>query len=1389
MTTIPTTLLATADQGEHDRQSAHGSRQPSPTPSARSHSSTSTSTVVRRQRLLQLQLQAAEERALIQTRLIEEKLALSAQALEDEENLLMLNRTQSRESLRLPTTSGMVYQNNISMPHAISTAINTDTQTQPEMMPVPPHIPTRRLENDNTNMSKLLARQISAKELPLYSGEPDEWPLFYRQYISTTRLCGYSDDENIERLARCLKGRARDAVSALLVSATNLKLIIDTLKLRFGRPELIIEVMLNKIRLMREVRHDDVNHLIEYATAIQNVVATMKMTEEVGHLTNPTLIREIISKLPSLLKYQWSMYISNKNVNIVTLCHVSEWLMTVANAATYIAPLPIRTVNNTVAKLPTKPDHRPWRPVIATVSSSSPTCVLCNGNHRLSDCDDFKRMTIDDRWKLVTDKKLCFSCLSVRHQLKACKRKIKCSVPECVRAHHTLLHAAPRDETDDRVISVNHAETTVNNDSRSSRVLLKVVPVVVSGTKGDVTTFALLDEGASVSLVDATLLEKAGITGPTTNLHMRGVSGMSTTETDSKIVSFNIRGLNEKNVYSVNSVRSINNLNIVVDSISYKNIVNKFPYVTDYVTDYDIRPRKIELLIGQDNIELIITRQIIQGHKNGPIISKTDLGYVVHGNIGLRSIANDRTILHLCSCDELHDLVKRSFSTESFGVKQTGDFPRSREDQLALKIMEQTTKLLPQGRWETGLLWRSDDVQLPNSYPQAKSRLIGIQRKFRRYPELAVKYEEKIQENVDKGYISKLTPEEASIQTNKTWYLPHFAVFNPNKPNKLRIVLDCAAKSDGKSLNDFLLSGPDFLTSLPAVLLGFRLGKYCVIGDIQEMFHRVLIREDDRHAQRLLWNNDVYVMNVMTFGPVCSPSSAQYVKNLNARRYEATHPEAVKAIIDHHYVDDYIHSFDDEDDLVRVVDDVIRIHAAGGFNIRNFVSSSHTLLEHLPSDKLSPCILKILSDSKDDQVERVLGVRWNQDSDEFIFLLKLPKVSEDIKSREKKPTKRDILRLTMSIFDPLGFLLYVTVKGRILLQNIWKSKISWDDEIESTSFKEWQLWLLELQKVSDFRLLRWLFTDMCDKQADLELHIFCDASSKAYASVAYLRVKMSDGSWHVAFVLARAHVAPLKVMSIPRLELQAALLGARLAHTLKQHFDASITLWSDSMTVLSWLRSDSGRFKPFVAHRVSEISELTDVNHWRWVPSGLNAADDATRETVTEDNTRWLYGPQFLRGSKEFWPSEETEFIVDPDDVEVKTILVLTEMPVNLPDVSRFSKFWRLIRSTAWFYRAVCNWIHKDNRKRGELTADEVKEAEKALIKDSQRRIFSDDIKNIKKCGQVDKESFLCQLTPFLDGDAILRVDGRIREANVGNDTRHPIILHPKDKFTRLIMH
>ncbi|XP_060808849.1 uncharacterized protein LOC132903787 [Amyelois transitella] len=271
--------------------------------------------------------------------------------------------------------------------------------------------------------------------------------------------------------------------------------------------------------------------------------------------------------------------------------------------------------------------------------------------------------------------------------------------------------------------------------------------------------------------------------------------------------------------------------------------------------------------------------------------------------------------------------------------------------------------------------------------------------------------------------------------------------------------------------------------------------------------------------------------------------------------------------------------------------------------------------------------------------------------------------------------------------------------------------------------------------------------------------------------------------------MARARVAPLKVMSIPRLELQAGLLGARLYNTLKQHLDiGKVVFWTDSKTVLSWLRSDSGRFKPFVAHRVSEISELTDVHHWRWVPSGLNAADDATRETTVDDNTRWLHGPSFLREAEDLWPSEEKDIILDPGDVEIK-ICALAVENLELLDITRFSRYWRLVRSTAWVYRAVYNWTHKTDARQGELTADEVKAAELSLIKESQRRMFQDDIENVMKTGWVNKSSSLRQLTPFLDENGIFRVRGRISGAEqVDMDFRHPIILHPKDRFVKLLL-
>lgn len=167
-------------------------------------------------------------------------------------------------------------------------------------------------------------------------------------------------------------------------------------------------------------------------------------------------------------------------------------------------------------------------------------------------------------------------------------------------------------------------------------------------------------------------------------------------------------------------------------------------------------------------------------------------------------------------------------------------------------------------------------------------------------------YADKITSYVENGYARRLTSHEAHIRDERTWYLPHFGVQTPHKPSKMRLVFDAAAKVDGISLNSALLTGPDLNQTLIKLLFLFRMRRVGICADIAEMFHQIEIQPSDRRSQRFLWRNeandaiDTYEMRVMTFGATCSPTSAQYVKNVNASRFEDQYPDAVKAIRELH---------------------------------------------------------------------------------------------------------------------------------------------------------------------------------------------------------------------------------------------------------------------------------------------------------------------------------------------------------------------------------------------------------------------------------------------------------------------------------------------------------
>jgi len=260
-----------------------------------------------------------------------------------------------------------------------------------------------------------------------------------------------------------------------------------------------------------------------------------------------------------------------------------------------------------------------------------------------------------------------------------------------------------------------------------------------------------------------------------------------------------------------------------------------------------------------------------------------------------------------------------------------------------------------------------------------------------RDPDFAKQYCGKIDEYIKKGFVSKLDEVVAAKHESRTWYLPHFGVYHPHKPGKLRLVFDAAAKSGGVSLNSALLTGPDLLNSLQAVLMRFRENKIAFTGDITDMFHRVFIREEDKNSQRFLWRGmnrdsppDTYVMDVMTFGSTSSPSAAMYIKNRNAEEYRHLYPEAVEDIIRNFYMDDYLGGADDEESASKLIREVIEINDAAGMNLLKFISNSTKVTDSLPPDRVADG-KKNLNEKGEIPWERVLGLWWDHTTDDFNF--------------------------------------------------------------------------------------------------------------------------------------------------------------------------------------------------------------------------------------------------------------------------------------------------------------------------------------------------------------------------------------------------------------------
>ncbi|UYV61696.1 hypothetical protein LAZ67_1005939, partial [Cordylochernes scorpioides] len=363
-------------------------------------------------------------------------------------------------------------------------------------------------------------------------------------------------------------------------------------------------------------------------------------------------------------------------------------------------------------------------------------------------------------------------------------------------------------------------------------------------------------------------------------------------------------------------------------------------------------------------------------------------------------------------------------------------------------------------------------------------------------------------------------------------------------------------------------------------------------------------------------------------------------------------------------------------------------------------------------------------------------------------------------------------------------------------------KTSWDEPIESDIKSNWNKFQTQLSCLKEIKIPRYLNSSSSEIE-ELQLHGFCDASLNAYSAVFYLKTRFKNQKIKINLITSKTKVAPLKIITIPRLELSAALLLAQLNQVILESFPFQpdkTFLWTDSQICIDWIRSDASRWKAFVSNRVSSIQNLTQITDWFHVSSQDNPADCASRGIMPQDlvNHRiWWRGPIWLQENNvRYIPSSSTQVnlniiqeVGEGQVLDQTTLIQNSETMLNLEFIERYSTMTKLIRITAWCWRFYYNCLLFDPiRQKGPLTTRELTKAIQVLVKSIQQVEFCTEIKLLKLNKQLPLSNKLTSLNPFLDTQGLLRVGGRLKYSYLNENQKFPLLLPKNHHITNLII-
>ena len=1297
-------------------------------------------------------------------------------------------------------------------------------------------------------MRKLATATLLPKsELMTFDGDPLKYFSFIKSFENNVDKDVCDSSRQLQLLIQYCTGKAKKVIEncVLLSPSEGYKEAKKLLEERFGNVYKVTNSWICKVMNGPVIKAGDREALVDLADDLHNCELTLKATGRLNQINNEDCLVKILERCPGFVKSRWQSKVyefreRGHNPNIEDVRKLVRMVAVEKNDPVFGAIMERDGSKQTTRdkrmrrsgqvadksshnkhvnfKIQTTADQKP------NDSESNARCYLCEGKHKLEACEDFKSKTGEEQLQFIRSHKLCDNCLSSNHFSAGCKRRNECKVPDCPlrRKHMTSLHesvmafekkrrettksGATRDHQQSRGTSKGQFVGSNMHTGAGCSKGLTIVPVKIKGNGQNkvICTYAMLDTGSTASFCSEDILKELGISGTRCKISLATVNNEE--QHECVMVNLNVMDLDENVMIEVTNAFSVKKLNVSLESITKQDDVDNWSYLNGVTVPRALTNQDVGLLIGVDVPEALEPEEIRRGQDGGPYAVKTKFGWTLNGPLG--RYGTERKHCYLIPSCENDDLLEKQFKqyiNRDFCESTVDNCKEmSMEDKRALAVLEDTAKLVD-GHYQLAIPWRDVKPCLPNNRSVAEHRLKHLKKKLSRDVGLCKKYTNFIDDLMVKDHARKVPQDQVSRKDGAVWYLPHHNVFNPKKPEKVRIVFDCAATYRGKSLNDNVLQGPDFTHSLVGVLLRFREESVALMADIESMFHQVRVHPKDVDALRFLWfphgdlskDPEEYQMLIHLFGGVWSPCCASYALRKtaadNADRYSLEVTETVRR---NFYVDDLLKSMKDAHSAIKMYKEVTELLFHGGFHLAKWTSNKREVLEVIPDSELSKELKNVDFEKDTLPTERALGLQWNTEQDKFQYIISL---------KNKPETRRGILSIVSSVYDPLGFVSPFILRAKMILHQLCRKKLAWDDPVPEEELQCWKQWLAELQTLQEFSVDRCFKPETFGKPCVTELHHFSDASEGGYGAVSYIKMTNSKGEVHCAFVTGKSRLSPLKYMTIPRLELSAATVAVKLDQMIRKELDYKINksfFWTDSQAVLKYICNENRRFQTFVANRLAIIHDGSHPEQWRYIDTASNPADDASRGLHAHqlsNGSRWIQGPSFLWQSEEAWLVNPKIGEIPDDDVKLKTkvqsFTVNDEKQGSIisPMFLKFSDWIRLKKAVAWILRFK-QWIQSKildaaNQlvRTGHLTVEEIHQAEKCIIWHVQKEAYEDEINKLRSRVVVSKSSSLRRLDPVMIGELIC-VGGRLKHAALSDEAKHPIILPKKHHIVDLIV-